>query len=129
MSVNGILDMDAMKEKHRTEVREWKRKESAWKLQPASTRSANPPKKPREPAQLYACYCYKLHCSNMDTGNGCYLCEQEVEAGRDPRVRDASSDTSGHTRCTCHICTCQCMKQFRENERQQIEQGLLIEER
>ena len=114
----GLNDEEDMKAEYEKSLKDHKKIVAKHNKKPASTRGKAPPK-PRKPNQIFACYCYKLHCNNMDNGNGCYVCE-EAAADSDSSLFVQMEQSTGHRRCICEICECQCSKTFKEAERQKI---------
>lgn len=123
----GLVDQAEMESDHKKKMKEYEKKMKRFNKQAASTRG-KAPSKPRKPHQLLACYCYKLHCNNMDNGNGCYVCE-EAAAESDSSLFVKTDKDSNHRQCVCKICQCQCRQTFKESQRQSILTSRLIEER
>lgn len=121
----GTLDEDFLEEKYEKAMSDWSKDKTKWAKQPASTRPSKAPREPRKDPQEFACYCYKMHCALMDNGNGCFLCERAQEKGESYQ----EEDDDGHGRCSCPVCSCQCMQLFKEVERQKIIQTMKIEKR
>jgi hypothetical protein len=122
-----LLDEKEMKADYDKKVRDHKKQVASHSKQPASTRGKAPPK-PRKPHQQYACFCYKLHCNNMDNGNGCYACE-DAALDSDSSLFVKTDKCSNYRQCVCSICQCQCSKTFKEADRQKIATARLIEEK
>ena len=123
----GLYDEKDLKAEYEKSVKEHQKKIAKHAKQPASTRGKAPPK-PRKPHQNYACFCYKIHCNNMDNGNGCYVCE-EAAADSDSSLFVRTEKASGHRQCVCEICQCPCRKTFKESDRQKIVTMRLIAEK